>query len=166
MSRPFLPSAFCFLRSSRSLRRGFTLAELVMVIAILAVMAGVFFLVTDPAGQLAQSRNTKRSLDLETIMNSIRQTIVDQGNEQFNCSSGPVPTSTKNMGSASGSYNIAPCLVPMIVPMPFDPSASSSHYASASNYSTGYSIVISSTTGRITLSAPYAELHKTISITR
>lgn len=145
----------------------FTLIELVIVIAIIAIMAGVYFAVGNPGGQLAQSRNTKRSLDLETVMNAIRQNIADQDNGQFACSLGPIPTSTENMGSASGSYNIAPCLIPTyLFAMPFDPSASSSYYTNNAAYDTDYSIVISSTTGQITLSAPYAELKQSIFITR
>jgi len=70
------------------------------------------------------------------------------------------------MGSASGSYNIAPCIVPTyIAAMPSDPSASGTFYYSPSNYNTGYSIIINAS-GSITLSAPKAELGKTISITQ
>ena len=68
--------------------------------------------------------------------------------------------------AGAGNYNIAPCLVPIYAfSLPFDPVATSGHYASVSDYDTGYSISIA-TSGVITLSAPYAELGKTISITR
>ena len=153
-------------RYPHSSRSAFTLFEIVIVVAIIAVTAGIYFLVSNPAGELAQARNTKRSDDVELIMNAVRETIVEQGNEQFACVAGPLPTSSKNIGSASGSYNLAPCLIPPLAPMPLDPSASSSRYSSATNYSTGYAIMMSSTTGQITISAPHAELKKTISITR
>ena len=80
---------------------------------------------------------------------------------------GRLPTTTKNMASASGSYNIAPCLIPTygLFTMPFDPTASSAYYTSVTNYNTGYSIA-ENASGSITLSAPYAELKKTISVTR
>ena len=149
------------------MRRGLTLVEIVIVIAIIAIVSGIYFVVANPAGQLASSRNTKRQLDLQTLMNAVRANIADQGNGQFGCPSGAIPTSTKNMASASGNYNIAPCIIPTyLFTMPFDPSATSSYYNSNTDYNAGYSIAINSSTGQITLSAPHAELNKAVSITR
>lgn len=154
-------------KSRRNDAAGLSLIEIVITIAIIAILMGVYFLVANPAGEVAGARNSKRSIDLQTIMLAIRSNIADQGNGQFGCASGSVPTSTKNMGSASGSYNIAPCLIPTYLSvMPFDPSASSSYYNSPTDYNTGYSIILNSASNTITLSAPHAELGKTISTTR
>ena len=148
------------------MRRGLTLIEIVVVVALIAVLVGVYFLVANPAGQLASVRNSRRTVDLQNIMLAIRANIADQGNGQFGCSAGSVPTTTKNMGSGSGSYNIASCLVPTyIAPMPIDPGATSSYYNSPTDYNTGYSIVINAS-GTITLSAPHAELNKPITTSR
>jgi prepilin-type N-terminal cleavage/methylation domain-containing protein len=149
------------------MRRGLTLIEIVITIAIIAVLVGTYFLVANPAGQLAGARNSRRNTDLETIMLAVRQNIADQGNNQFGCTSaGAIPTSTTNMGSAAGSYNIAPCLIPTYLNvMPFDPNATSAYYNSVADYNTGYSILMNAS-GSITLSAPHAELGKTVSITR
>jgi prepilin-type N-terminal cleavage/methylation domain-containing protein len=148
-------------------RNGITLIELVITIALIAIITGVYIVAANPAGQLASSRNTKRTSDLQTILLAIRQNIADQSNEQFSCAAGPIPTSTTRMVNATGGYNIAPCLIPTyIFNLPFDPTATSGHYTSNSNYDTGYSISINSSTGQITLSAPYAELKKAISITQ
>ncbi len=148
------------------MRKGLTLIEIIVTIAIIAILVGVYFLVANPAGQLAGARNNRRTTDLEGLLIAVRQNIADQGNGQFGCSSGAIPTTTTNMGSASGSYNIAPCLVPTYLSlMPFDPSASSAYYNTVTNYNTGYSI-IQNASGSVTLSAPHAELNKTISVTR
>jgi prepilin-type N-terminal cleavage/methylation domain-containing protein len=152
----------------RQTRRGLTLIEIVITIAIIAVLTGVYFLIANPANQLAGARNTRRGTDLQVLMSAVKENIADQGNNQFGCASaGPLPTSTIKMGSASGSYNIAPCLIPAdgIYVMPFDPNASSAYYASVSNYNTGYSIMMNAS-GSVTLSAPYAELGKTVSLTQ
>lgn len=148
--------------------RGFTLIELVITISLIVIITGVYFLAANPAGQLASSRNTKRQSDLQSIMLAIRQNIDDQGNEQFSCAAGPIPTSTTRMTSSAGGYNIAPCVVNGtgsygLFTFPFDPSATGTHYVSTSNYDSGYFIVMSSSTGQITLTAPSAELKKTIS---
>jgi prepilin-type N-terminal cleavage/methylation domain-containing protein len=149
------------------MKKGFTIIEIVISIALIVVITGIYIVVANPAGQLASSRNNERLLHLQTIGNSIRANIADQSNEVFSCGAGTIPTSTTLMGNATGSYNIAPCLIPIYMfSMPYDPSASSAHYVSVSNYATGYAISINASGTVITLSAPSAELGKTISVTR
>lgn len=149
---------------------GFTLIELTITIAIIAAIAGVYFVTTNPAGQIASARNSERRSQLEAIMNAIQQNVADQGNEKFSCSSGPVPTSTTRMMSAPGGYNIAPCIIIQngaygLYSLPFDPVAAGAHYTSLTDYDTGYSIIMNSSTGQIVLTAPYAELGKAVSVT-
>lgn len=135
-------------------------------------MVGVYFLVANPAGQLSSSRNTQRTFDLQTLMNAIYQNRYDQSNEQFSCAAGALPVGTSSallMASASttGNYNIGPCLVPTYLrTLPFDPSASSSYYNSPTDYNTGFKISINASGTVITLSAPYAELKKTVSLSQ
>jgi len=155
------------MRTKIASRAGLSLFELVIAIALIVGIAGVYFLVGNPAGQLAASRNTKRQLDLQTIMNSVRQNIADQPNEQFACAAGPLPTSSTRMANASGSYNIAPCLIPTYMfNMPFDPNSPNTHYQSNTDYDTGYFVMQNASTGQVTLSAPAAELGKTIQLIR
>jgi len=144
-----------------------TLIEIVIVITLLAILTGVGIVAMNPAGQLAGSRNSRRTLDLQTIMNGIRANIAEQMGQTFSCGAGAIPTSTKRMAVGAGNYDIASCLVPAyLLSLPFDPSTSSAHYASNTDYDTGYYVVQSSSTGQITLTAPAAELKRTISITR
>jgi len=134
----------------------------------MVILVAVYFLTANPAGQLASSRNSERLLQLQTIMNAVRQNIADQPAGQFLCASGPMPTSSKRMTSNAGAanYNIAPCIIPTyIFAMPFDPSAAGAHYTLVSDYDTAYTISVS-TSGVITLGAPYAELGKTVSVSR
>jgi prepilin-type N-terminal cleavage/methylation domain-containing protein len=149
-------------------RRGLTLVEILISIAIIAFVTGLGLLALNPGAQLATARNTQRSLHLQAIMNAVRQNIADTTTGVFSCASGPLPTGTPEfMSSATGSYNIAPCLVPTYLQtMPIDPTASTSHYASNADYNTGYTIVYNPSTTQITVAAPFAELKKSVSITR
>jgi prepilin-type N-terminal cleavage/methylation domain-containing protein len=106
------------------MRKGLTLVEIIVAVAVVVILMGVYFLVANPNGQLASARNSKRLLDLQLIGNTIRENYTDAGNETFTCASGAIPATTTNMASASGSYNIAPCIVLTqygMYSMPFDP---------------------------------------------
>lgn len=147
-------------------RRGMTLIEIVIVIALITILTGIYFLAANPAGQLANSRNQERKFHLQAIMQAICQNVIDQNNGQFSCTAGLIPTSSKRMasGGGSGTYDIGPCLIPgpVLPSLPFDPSASGTHYLSPSDYDTGYNIsftssTVNSSTKQILLSAPYAE---------
>jgi len=139
--------------------------EIVVSIAVLAIVAGLGFVAYNPAGQIAAARNRQRELHLQALMTAIRQNMADSSGGQFSCASGPIPTSSAHM--SSDNYNIAPCLVPIYLPtMPLDPTYPGAVYNSSVDYRTGYFISRSASSGAITLTAPSAELGKTISITR
>ncbi|MDE2019039.1 MAG: prepilin-type N-terminal cleavage/methylation domain-containing protein [Patescibacteria group bacterium] len=150
------------------MNKGLTLIEIIVAVAVVVILMGVYFLAANPAGQLASARNSRRLSDLQLIGNTIRENYTDAGNGTFTCSSGPIPASTTDMASASGSYNIAPCIVLSqygLYSMPYDPNATSAYYNTVGDYNSGYSIMINSS-GSIILTAPYAELGKAISVTR
>ncbi len=148
-------------------RSGFTLFEIMLSIAIMAILLVLIVFFIDPAKQFAKARNTRREVDVATTLTAISRNIGDNKGS-FSCSSGALPTSSMKMASTgSSTYDIAPCLVPTYLDtLPYDPNATSSHYTSVTDYDTGYNIVRNATSGRITVNAPGAELGKTISITR
>lgn len=148
-------------------RRGLSLIEILIALTLISLIAGIGFFALNPVGQFASARNTERQFHLQAVMNAIRQNIADAPGGSFSCSSGALPTSTKKMASSAGNYNIAPCLLPSyLITMPFDPSATGAHFVSVSDYDTGYNIVYEASTTQITLSAPAAELKKTITVVR
>src|SRR5512141_336010 len=58
-------------------RRGFTLIELLVVIGILAILLAITLIAINPARQFSQSNNTKRSSDVNAILNAINQYMAD-----------------------------------------------------------------------------------------
>jgi prepilin-type N-terminal cleavage/methylation domain-containing protein len=58
---------------------GFTLIELLVVIGIIAALTAVVFVAIDPAKRFRDSRNARRTSDVDTILAAIHQYIVDEG---------------------------------------------------------------------------------------
>ncbi len=135
--------------------------EFVIVMALLVILSTVIIVILNPTQQYSRARNIQRTSHVNAIAEAVRQRIIDNhGTFQTNCSVGALPTTSTQMGSGTGKYNIEPCLVPVYLSvMPLDPSVGTSS-------ATGYNIFLNASSGIITVSAPYAEVSTTISVTR
>lgn len=142
--------------------KGFTLIEILVVIGIIAILAAVVIVALNPARQFAQARNSQRWSNINTLLNAIGQRLADSRGTWTatgGCPS-PLPSAATVVGSGSGNFDLATCIIPTYVStMVTDPSV-------GTLASTGYTLQRDSSTGRISVSAPYAELGESISVTR
>ncbi|PIQ77521.1 hypothetical protein COV82_04115 [Candidatus Peregrinibacteria bacterium CG11_big_fil_rev_8_21_14_0_20_46_8] len=62
---------------------GFTMVELIIVIAIIAILAAVIFVAVDPARRLHEARNARRSSDVQTILDAVVKYQVDNDGAHY-----------------------------------------------------------------------------------
>lgn len=146
-------------------QRGFTLLEILIVMALIAILIGIVIAALNPARQFANARNSTRYAQISTLMSAISSNMAEH-NGTFTCSVGALPSTATDMKSGAGGYDMGTCLVTnFLSSMPYDPSASGAHWTSNADYDSGYTIA-QGADGRITINAPSAELSQTISLTR
>jgi prepilin-type N-terminal cleavage/methylation domain-containing protein len=136
-----------------SKNKGFTLIEILVVIGIIAVLATIVIIAINPARQFAQARDTQRVSNVNSILNAIGQRIADNKGvfEGGTCPTLPTAPTTASTTALSD------CLVPLyLTVIPIDPKPDQGDYV----------VSVATSTSRITVSAPSAELTKPISVTR
>ncbi len=155
------------MNSTKRLQKGFTLIELLVVIGILAILLAITLIAINPARQFSQTNNTKRSSDVNAILNAINQYMADN--------KGALPagiTSTAQTISGTTFNTLCSALVPQyIASLPADPLVNNGTPVSAtdctgSTWTTGYMVQQVSGSNRLSVSAPAAELGATITVTR
>lgn len=145
-------------------KKGFTLIELLVVIAILSILLVIVLVAINPARQTQQARDTQRRADVLTILNAVNQYFVD--NAAFPPDM-PAAGVTEPISSvvATEADICSDLVTTYVAGMPFDPSATGAHYTDCTDYDADYTISVSVTDDRVTVSAPSAE-GTTISVTR
>lgn len=145
--------------------KGFTLIEVLLVIAIIAILAAIVIIAVNPARQITQANNAQRRHNVHTILNAVGEYAIDnRGAYPTTITSSTTAICTTGVASTSS----APCVDLAVLTdnqlylasMPFDP-------LSPNTTSVWYFISKSTTTNpRITVTAPSAELGETIRVTR
>ncbi len=149
-------------------QKGFTLIELLVVIGILAILLAIVLIAINPARQFAQANNTKRSSDVQALLNAIQQYAADNA--------GALPdgltagmTATNIDSSLTGLCDAL--VTEYIAALPSDPEAANGGAniaeADCASYDTEYRVAISANDNRITVDAlNHIQLSASISATR
>lgn len=152
--------------------QGFTLLEVLLVVAAIGILAGIVIVALNPGKQLGDTRNAQRRSDVNAILNAIYQFSIDNnGNLPTGIDS--VPASAQVLGTAgsgldstctatttlAAGLNLSADLVPdYIVGVPMDPQTGTT--ANTDYY------VNRDANGRVTVGACDPEQSATISVTR
>lgn len=131
---------------------GFTLIEILVVVALVAVLAAVTIIAINPAKNFSAARDTERVAEINEILNAVTQYTSEQGNAIADLGTVPDCSGTPaTIGSGAGNLNLATTLVDeWIVAIPTDPSG-------GTDANTGYRIC-QTTNGRIQIDAPNTEV--------
>ncbi|MDD4409258.1 MAG: prepilin-type N-terminal cleavage/methylation domain-containing protein [Candidatus Pacebacteria bacterium] len=146
-------------------KRGFTLLEILLVVAAITILAGIVILAINPNKQLADTRNSQRWMDVNAILNGVYQYSIDNNGQL------PSSITASSAGICKKGVVAATCTTDSLVDLsvltnsekylvsiPVDPKGSSTN-------STNYEISLTAG-GRIIVSAPEAEEGATISVQR
>jgi prepilin-type N-terminal cleavage/methylation domain-containing protein len=140
--------------------KGFTLLEILLVVAAIAILASIVIFAINPNKQLGDTRNAQRRADVNTILNAVYQYTIDS-NGTLPATITVTPTAIcKTGGSCAGLIDLAVLTASekYLISIPFDPSSST---ANSTNYN-----ISKTANNRITVAAPGAEQGATISATR
>ncbi len=157
------------MEKNRHSKPGFTLLEILLVVAAIAILAGIVIVAINPTKQLGDTRNAQRRVDVNTVLNAVYQYAIDNnGSLPATVTTGTAcGVSTQEIcktgGTCIGLTDLSNFLVTStakyLVAMPTDPTG-------ASTNGTGYQIYKNSSTSRVTVCAPSAEQGATITVTR
>lgn len=147
---------------------GFTLLEILIVIAIISLMSTVLIVALNPQRQIAKARDTERETDLNAILLSVYQYQAEHSGTLPDTDGDPLtdnfPTALTCIGTDGGCFNLGSAgetdetIVPVYMAViPQDP-------ATGSGGNTGYSIYVDEN-NRLVASAS-GETKGAITITR
>jgi prepilin-type N-terminal cleavage/methylation domain-containing protein len=144
-----------------TIQKGFTLIEVLLVVAIISILAGIVIIAVNPNKQLGDTKNAQRRADVNTIINAVYQYGLDN-NGTLPAAITTTATEICKTGAASCTALIDLAVLATnekyVISIPIDP-------AGGSTNGTGYHIK-KTANNRVTVTAPSADNSAVISVTR
>jgi len=156
--------------SHPSEQRGFTLLEILLVVAAIAILAGIVIVAINPARQLGETRNAQRKVDVRTILSAVQQYQLKEGGIPPGVPSGSSCGEDESQEICQTDASSCSGLVDLsvltdnqkyVTAIPIDPQGS----ITGSGNGTGY-MIYQNSNNRVTVCAFQAELQETISATQ
>ena len=155
------------MQKAPSVKNGFTLIEVLLVIAILAILASIVIIAINPAQQFATARDAQRQSDVYAIMNALHQYALDnEGAFPDVLTTDELEICRTDSVSCTDLYDLSELTDSelYLVTMPVDPQCPASGGANCSENGTGYYVGLTEG-GRVMVNAYGAEGDE-ISVTR
>jgi uncharacterized protein (TIGR02145 family)/prepilin-type N-terminal cleavage/methylation domain-containing protein len=134
-------------------KKAFTLLEILLVTALLAIMAGIVIFAINPQKQLANTRNAERLMDVNTIHKAINQYLIDYGSYPGSIASTSMEICRPGASDCTGLLDLSGLTssTKYLVDLPRDPRVANAN-------GTGY-YVCRSSESRVMVFSPLAELN-------
>ncbi len=158
--------------------KGFTLLEILLVVGIISLLAGIVIIAINPGKQLATVRNTERKSDIKQLNSAINQYYISIGRYPASiqdvttltevCNTGTLSTTTDSSVDCTGLVDLTALVPTYITAIPVDPQGPLTlnpfiKTANAATNGTGY-YVMKNTTNKIVVVSQRAELGSLIAI--
>lgn len=133
--------------------KGFTLLEILLVIAAIGILAAIVIVAINPQRQLAQVRDAERQSAVNTLQKALEQYLIDTGAYPTGISAASQEVCAS--GGSVDCLDITNILVPTyLASIPVDPNANGD--------GSGYSVAINTANGKVSVSTLYPELSVSI----
>jgi prepilin-type N-terminal cleavage/methylation domain-containing protein len=137
--------------------KGFTLLEILLVIAAIGILAAIVLVAINPNRQLAQARNLVRQADINTIQKALEQYLIDNGRYPtsvsttpgYICNTGTEQTGVTTTINCNERVDLRELVPDYIASIPKDPQAIGTN--------TGYMVAINPDNNRVSIQASLSE---------
>jgi type IV pilus assembly protein PilA len=142
---------------------GFTLLEVLLVVAILALLAGIVIVAINPGKQLANSRNSQRQSDVKSLLDAVYGYTIDNTSMPATITTTATQVCNTTGANCTGLIDLGVLTTnsKYLAALPKDPQCATL----CGTYGTGYR-VSKDANNRITVNSIHAEQGVTISMTR
>jgi prepilin-type N-terminal cleavage/methylation domain-containing protein len=136
-------------------KKGFTLLEILLVIAAIGILAAIVLIAINPNKQIAQARDTVRQSDINTIQKALDQYLIQRGVYPATVSTTPgyiCNTGIEEVGGStdcSGRIDLRELVPIYVAGIPRDPQAIGT--------STGYRVAINASNNKVMVQSVLAE---------